>query len=77
MGQLRFYPKSLRASDIEEIFQYGTRLSDMSTGCKPPLTPQATNAGAHAHIDLCSDTLVLSSLPCVRVCASEKTGARY
>ena len=32
MGQLRFYPKSLRKSDIEEIYQYGTRLSDMSTG---------------------------------------------
>ncbi|EKX42859.1 hypothetical protein GUITHDRAFT_140993 [Guillardia theta CCMP2712] len=32
LGQLRFYPKSLTVSDITEIFQYGMRLSDMSTG---------------------------------------------
>ena len=32
MGQLRFYPRRLQASDVEEIYNFGSRLSDMSTG---------------------------------------------
>lgn len=35
MGQLRFYPRALTKSDIEEIYQFGSRLSDMSTGSQP------------------------------------------
>jgi len=35
LGQLRFYPRSLEASDIQEIYEYGQRLSDMSTGSQP------------------------------------------
>ena len=35
IGQLRFYPRQLSKSDIEEIYQFGSRLSDMSTGSQP------------------------------------------
>lgn len=36
LGQLRFYAKKLSRSDIKEIFQYGMRLSDLSTGSQAP-----------------------------------------
>lgn len=35
IGQLRFYPKALEESEIEEIYQDGSRLADMSTGSEP------------------------------------------
>jgi hypothetical protein len=35
VGQLRFYPKALSSSDIEEIYTYGSRLSDMASGSEP------------------------------------------
>ena len=35
LGQLRFYPKVLKPSDIEEIYEFGSQMSDMATGSEP------------------------------------------
>jgi hypothetical protein len=32
LAQLRFHPRRLAKTDIEEIFEYGARLADMATG---------------------------------------------
>ena len=41
LGQLRFHPRSLTKADIEELYQYGNRLSDMSTGSGPFVAEQS------------------------------------
>jgi len=35
LGQLRFYPRALSGANIEEIYEYGSTLADISTGSGP------------------------------------------